>query len=99
MIEVGVCQKNACDRTVAQGIKAGLQLWCVFDLPTKIRRCVDQEPTRVVAADHDAGLRLRSNFPRPRGEAIHAGTVPLRQATAGCAAKNMDANQPELRGD
>src|SRR6478609_6711846 len=99
MIEVGVCQKNACDRTVAQGTKAGLQLWCMFDLPTKIRRCVDQEPARIVAADHDAGLRLRSNFPRARGEAIHAGTVPLRQAPTGCAAKNMDANQPELRGD
>src|SRR5206468_7882750 len=36
-------------------------------------------------------------FPRARGDAVRTRTVPLRQATAGCAAENMNANQPKLR--
>ena len=49
-----------------------------------------------VAADGDAGLGLRWNFHRARGDAVGTGAVPLRQATAGCGTQNMDADQPEL---
>src|SRR2546430_14761659 len=105
MIDVGVCQKNSCDRAVARsGVcrTAGLQLPRAFDLPRQIGGCVNQEPVLNpfgVAADSDAGLRLRRNFPNARGDTIGTGTVPLRQATAGCASENVDANQPELRGN
>jgi len=41
-------------------------------------------------------LRLRINFSRARCDAVYTGTVPLRQATAGRAAEDMDPNQPNL---
>ena len=99
MIDVGVSQKNGCNRTVAGRVAARLQLRRVFDLARQIRRRVDQEPPPFVfrlTTDRDAGLRLRSNFARARSGAIRTGTVPLRQTAAGCAAENVDANQPEV---
>lgn len=99
MIDVGISQKNACDLTVAQLADARLQLRHAFNLPRQIGRCVDQEPALKlfrVAADGDTGLRLGGNFARARSDAVHTGTIPLRQATAGCAPENVDANQPEL---
>src|SRR6266516_7601729 len=100
MLDVGVGQKNSYYRTVAQRVAPGLQLRHSFNLSRQIRRCVDQEPALTgsrVTSDSDAGLRLRDNFPRARGDAVRTGTVPLRQATAGRAAENMNANQPKLR--
>jgi hypothetical protein len=41
-------------------------------------------------------LRLRINFSRARCGAVYTGAVPLRQAAAGCAAEDMDPNQPNL---
>ena len=49
-----------------------------------------------VAADGDAGLRLRRNFSAARSDAVGARAIPLWQAAARCAAENMDANQPEF---
>src|ERR1043166_1782591 len=98
MIDIGICQKNSCDRSVARSrscLTVRLQLRHAFDLPGHIGRSVDQETALNsfrVAADGDAGLRLRDNFPRARGDAVCTGTVPLRQATAGCAAENVNAN-------
>ena len=100
MIDVGICQKNSHDRTVARRVAARLQLRDAFNLPGQIGRCVNQEPALNpfrVAANRDAGLRLQSDFSRARGDTVRTGTVPLRQATAGCAAENLDANQPEFR--
>ena len=77
-----------------------MQLRHTFDLPRQIRRCVDQKKTSIgfgVGADGDAGLRPRRNLSCARGDAVGTGTVPLRQATTGCAAENMDADQPEFR--
>ena len=37
-------------------------------------------------------------FPVRAADAVRAGTIPLRQAAAGCAAENMDANQPGVFG-
>jgi len=51
-----------------------------------------------VAADDDARLRLRCNLSGTRSRAVRAGTVPLWQAATGCAAENMDANQPGVFG-
>lgn len=51
-----------------------------------------------VAADGDARLRLRRNLSGTRSRAVRAGTVPLWQAAAGGAAKNMNANQPGFFG-
>ena len=50
-----------------------------------------------VAANGDARLCLRRNFAGPRGDAIYAGTVPLRQAAASRAPENVDADQPNSR--
>jgi hypothetical protein len=100
MIDVRICQKNSRDRTVPRRVAPGVQLRHPFDLSRQIRRCIDEEPAlngSRVTSDSDAGLRLRGNFPRARGDAVRTGTVPLRQATAGCAAENMNANQPKLR--
>ena len=75
-----------------------LQLRHAFDLPRQIRRCVDQEPALKifrVAADGNARLRLRCDFPAACSDAVGACAVPLWQAAARCAAENMDANQPE----
>jgi len=89
MIDVGICQKNACNWSVAWRITAGLQSRHAFDLPGQIRRRVDQKPavkTFRVAADGDAGLRLWRNLSGTRSRTIRTGTVPLWQAAAGCAA-------------
>ena len=51
-----------------------------------------------IAADGDAGLGLRRNLSGPRSRAVRTGTIPLRQAAAGCAAQNMNANQPGIFG-
>jgi hypothetical protein len=51
-----------------------------------------------VAADGDAGLCLRRNFSGTRSGAIWAGTIPLWQTAAGCAAENVNANQPGIFG-
>ena len=89
MIDVGICQKNACNWSVAWRITARLQPRHAFDLPGQIRRRVNQEPavkTFGVATDSDARLRLRRNLSGTRSRAVRAGTVPLWQAAAGCAA-------------
>ncbi len=102
MVDVGICQKNACDRSVARRVAAGLQLRHAFDLPGQIGRCVDQEIASNgfrVAADRGTRLRLRRNFPRPSSHAVRTGTVPLRQTATGRAAEDMYANQPEFRSN
>ena len=97
MIDVGVCQKNACDWTVAWRVESGVQFRRAFALLRQIRRGVDQEPLPgSFGADRDARLRLQLDFPGARSDAVGACTVPLWQAAAGRAAENMDANQPEF---
>ncbi len=89
MIYVAICQKNACNWSVAWRITARLQPRHIFDLPGQIRRRVNQKPavkTLGVAADGDARLRLRRNLSGTRSRAVRAGTIPLGQAAAGCAA-------------
>src|SRR5205823_10653771 len=79
-----------------------LQLRHGFDLPGQIGRRVYQETASRgfrVAADPDAGLRLRDNFPAARGDAVRTGTIPLGQTAAGRAAENVDPNQPEFRSN
>jgi hypothetical protein len=101
MIDVAICQKNACNWSVAWRITAGLQPRHAFDLPGQIRRRVNQEPavkTFGVAADGNARLRLWRNLAGTRSRAVRASTVPLWQAAAGCAAKDMDADQPGVFG-
>ena len=105
MIDVGIRQKNSGDRSVAQSsscLTVRVQLRRGFDLSSQIGRCVDQEPAQKlfgVAADRDAGLRLLRNLACARGGAGRTGTVPLGQTAAGCAAENMDANQPTFRSN
>ena len=102
MIDVGICQKNARDGSVARRAAPRVQLRHTFDLPGQIGRCVDKETAPKafgVAADYDTGLRPRGNFARARRDAVRAGTIPLGQTAAGCAAENMDANQPALRSN
>src|ERR1700758_3278020 len=97
MIDVGVCQKNACDWRVAWRVWSRLQLRHAFDLPGQIRRGVDQEPLpRSFGADRNARLHLRRDFPAARSDAVGACTVPLWQPAARRAAENMDADQPEF---
>jgi hypothetical protein len=52
-----------------------------------------------VSAGSDARLRLRRDFSDARSDTVSACAIPLRQASARCAAENMDANQPEFRGN
>src|SRR6266516_53365 len=105
MIDVGICQKNSCYRSVAWSGNCRtdrLQFRHAFDLPGQIGRCVNQETAPKgfgVAADCDTGLRLRGNFSRARGDAVLTSTIPLGQTAAGCAAENMDANQPAFRSN
>ena len=51
-----------------------------------------------VAADGDARLGLRRNLSGTRSRTVRAHTIPLWQAAAGCAAQNMNANQPGVFG-
>src|SRR4030095_6151551 len=97
MIDVGICQKNACNGSVARRITARLQPRHAFDLPGQIRRGVDQKPavkTFGVAADNDARLRLWRNLSTTRGCAVRAGTIPLWQATPRRAVLDIGAEQP-----
>jgi len=41
MIYIGICEKNAGDRTIARRFSARLQSWCAFDLPRQIGRSID----------------------------------------------------------
>src|SRR5438046_779237 len=96
MIDVGSRQKNARNGTVARRVAARLQLRRNLDLSRQIRRCIDQEPAPKafgIAIDGDAPMSLRRNVARARSDAVCAGAIPLRQAAAGCAAENTDANQ------
>ena len=93
MIQIGIGEKNARDRAVAHRVSSGLQLRAAFYLSRQVRRSVDQEPASIVAADGNARLRLRRNPSVARGDAVRAGTIPLRQAAAGRAPENTDANR------
>jgi hypothetical protein len=93
MIQIGIGEQNARDRAVAQGVGSGLQLRKAFYLSRQVRRSVDQEPASTVAADGDARLRLWRNLSVARRDAVRAGTIPLRQAAAGRAPENTDANR------
>jgi hypothetical protein len=89
VIDVGICEKNTGNRSIARRITPWLQPWHTFDLPIQIGRRVDEKPTVEtfgVAADGDARLCLRRNLSGTRGCAVRTGTVPLWQAAAGCAA-------------
>jgi len=65
-------------------------------LPGQIGRRVDQEPAIIVAENRNTGLRLRRSFSGARGDAVGAGTVPLRKAAASGTSKNTDANRSTL---
>ena len=95
MIQIGIGEKNARDRAVAQPrmLSGRLQLRSAFYLSGQVRRSVDQEPASIVAANGDARLRLRRNLSVARGDAVRAGTIPLRQAATGRAPENTDANR------
>ena len=102
MVHIGICQKNAGDGSVARRIVARVQRRHGFDVTAQIRRRVDQPPTLRffrISADRDARLRLRFNCSCACRGAVGTRTIPLRQAAAGRAAENMDANQPEFRSD
>ena len=93
MIQIGISEKNARDRAVAQRVASRLQLRTAFYLSRQVRRSIDQEPASIVAADRDARLRLRRNLLVARGDAVRAGTIPLRQATTRRTPENTDANR------
>jgi len=96
MIEIGICEENAGDRTVARRNRTGLQFRRVLDLPRQIGRSIDQEPAFAVGGDRRARLRLRRDFAGARADAVRAITIPLRKAAAGGASENTDANRSTL---
>jgi hypothetical protein len=59
VIEIGVGEKNAGDRTVARRRRMWLQDGRRFDLPGQIGGNIDQEPLSIIDSDRDARLRLR----------------------------------------
>ena len=93
MIQIRIGEKNARDRAVAHRVGPRLQLRAPFYLSRQVRRSVDQEPASVIGANGNARLRLRRNLSGARRDAVCAGTIPLRQATAGRAPENTDANR------
>ncbi len=93
MVEIGICQKNPCNRAVAQRSRLRLQSRRAFNLPWQIRRGVDEKPALIIRADSDARLRLWRNLAFARRSAVRAETVPLGQSAASRAAQNADANQ------
>ena len=99
MIDIGIREENASDRTVAQRNTTRLQFRRALDLPWQIGRSIDQEPAPKafgVAGNRDARLRLRCKFSGTRGAAVRAGTIPLRKAAAGRTSENTDANRSTL---
>ena len=109
MIDVGICQKNACNWSVAWRIAARLQPRHAFDLPSQIRRRVDQEPavkTFRVAADGDARLRLRRNLPGTRSRSssrrhssIVAGRRRLHCLEYGCESTRFSESDHYVRSN
>ena len=93
MIQICIGEKNTRDRAVAQCVISRLQLRTAFYLSRQVRRTIDQEPASIIAANGDARLRLRRNLSIARGDAVRAGTIPLRQAAAGRAPEDTDANR------
>ena len=96
MIDIGIREENASDRTVAQRNTTRLQFRRALDLPRQIRRSINQEPAIIVPGNRDARLHLRRNFSGARGGAVRAGTIPLRKAAAGRTSENTDANRSTL---
>ena len=95
MIQIGIGEKNARDRAVAQPrmLSGRLQLRSAFDLSRQVRRSIDQEPALIVGANRNTRLRLRRNSTAPDREAVGACAIPLRQATARRTPENPDANR------
>ncbi len=92
VVEVGVGQQHALDRAIARRFRAGMERRKGIDLRAKIGRGIDQKPAPAIATQRDARLCLRRNFPTPRGLAIAARAIPLRQPTAGGGTEDADAN-------
>jgi hypothetical protein len=96
VIDIGIREENASDRTVAERHPTRLQCRRALDLPRQIGRSIDQEPAIILAGNRDARLRLRGNFSGARGAAVCAGTIPLRKAAAGRTSEKTDANRSTL---
>jgi len=95
MIQIGIREKNARDRAVAQPrmLSGRLQRRSAFYLSRQVRRSIDQEPALIVGTNRNTRLRLRRNPAAPGREAVGAGTIPLRQATTRRTPENPDANR------
>ena len=78
---------------------AGAQLGCSDHLGAQVWGGAKEKPNFVVGSESQLGLASRAavKLAVPQPLAIGAGAIPLRQATAGRAAEDMDPNQPEFR--
>jgi hypothetical protein len=83
MIEIGVGEEHAFDWRIACFSRRWLERRKRLDLRAQVGRCVDEEPALAIRAEGNAGLRTRMNCAGARLLTIRAGTIPLRQATAG----------------
>ena len=86
-------------RTPAIGLLRGelgtrLQVRRTLDLPRQIGRRIDQEPARLGNGSRKSRYLIASaeQSSRARGDAVRAGTIPLRKAATGGTSKNTDAN-------
>ena len=93
MIQIGIGEKNARNRAVAQRVAARLQLRSAFYLSRQVWRSIDQEPALIVGPNRNTRLRLRRNSTAPGREAVGASAIPLRQATARRTPENPDPNR------
>ena len=78
--------------SVARGLARGMQRGVGLDLRTQVGRGVDEEPMISVCGNGDGRLSAGGNASRPRGLAIGARAIPLRQADTSAGAENASAN-------
>ena len=103
MIDVGVEQNSSADWRMSRYIVGTLrmELWSGLDLHAQVGRRSEQEPVFRVSTDGKLrlGAWLAVECSGSNRAAVGAGAVPLREATAGRRAHNLDAHAGSLAAE
>ena len=86
VVKIRVGQQDAVNRSIARAALGRVQTGKGLDLLPKVRRGIDQKPSRAIRADGHARLGTGGYEPPSCQEAIMARAIPLRHtAASGCS--------------
>ena len=93
VVQVGVGQENGGNGSSTESAIDRMKFGTSEDLIWQIRRSVYEKPFTASAADGDGRLSERRDLPMPRGPAIGATAIPLRQTTASGSAEDSNSDR------